>query len=280
MRKIISAVMALLLVLGICTSCTLATTAPSGSTTLPVTSQEINLNSAENKKYKDLITEYFNHSSEPQTSFAITEDSSILSKNNSLFLKTGDTETLLIEGNESEGIEWENVRFYEKINDDRFIYYIGGFEWTAGCGVYDIKEMKDYRFDDVARIPLTVAENHLFSIGNTLYGGYTGIFDLAKTDLTTHKTEKLLTNIPEQKLKKLWNYAMSDDGKIFAMVFGLTGDDTYDIELFDTTTGESLDTFAAFDYILSVSTNEFLCFEYFEYNESSTAILLKVNSYS
>jgi hypothetical protein len=138
-------------------------------------------------------------------------------------------------GNIVYGTNIHDARVFQMIDDRRFIYFIHGWETTCCCGLYDLAMMQDYRLssccgdhdsvefqDDplvaAGQNPLTVYDNSLFSIGNALYVGYNGEFNLSKTDLTTFQTEKLLPDIPIELLLNMWDCAISPDGKYFAIL--------------------------------------------------------------
>ncbi|MCL2509362.1 MAG: hypothetical protein FWF05_09320 [Oscillospiraceae bacterium] len=115
--------------------------------------KEINLSKPENKAYADMLEEYYSKfSSDPPEKFHMSGDKYITERNCSLYLldeKSGQ-EKLILQGNDEYGETIEAYGFIGKIDDNRFLYVIGGWEWTIALGTYDISAFEDHVFSKKA----------------------------------------------------------------------------------------------------------------------------------
>jgi len=143
--------------------------------------------------------------------YALSEGQNILERGGSLYLsdrQSGEL-TLLLKGVQSDGEDGEACRFYARLDDARFVYYIQGWEWSCGTGVYDTASGKSFLIavdaaDFFGRYPVKLAGTLLF----TDTGGYDAS-ELAVTDLETMQTRPLgLKNIGQEG----FHCAVSDDG--------------------------------------------------------------------
>ena len=80
----------------------------------------------------------------PPEQLDMGDHGTVMTWENSLYLVQDGRETVLIEGNYEEANELELrsprlYRDYGKIDENRFVFYDGGWEWVWGVGVYDLR---------------------------------------------------------------------------------------------------------------------------------------------
>jgi len=104
-----------------------------------------------------------------------------LNGNHELYLYNQKTEkeTLLIKGNAEYGETIRNPLFWGKVDDTKFVYVVGGWEWTCNCGVYDIQTMRDIPLEYAEAVPLLLKDRYLYTI-NSYYDGHNGQIQLKK----------------------------------------------------------------------------------------------------
>ncbi|MDR3313558.1 MAG: hypothetical protein LBS96_03770 [Oscillospiraceae bacterium] len=140
--------------------------------------------------------------------------------------KTGE-EKFLLAGNETYGENGTAPYFWSWIDDTRFLYGMNGWEWTAGCGVFDVQFMKNMPLQYAEATPLLVYDQYLYSV-NSYYDWFDGQLTLLKTNLrflqegrtsdAPEDTIDLLAKIPESTVWGMVAYDISPAGRYFAVV--------------------------------------------------------------
>jgi len=115
--------------------------------------KKIDLSLPENQSYKDTIGDYFIEPDGQMTQHPLGQNF-ILQEGESLWLSDGDAKEkrLLLEGiPHQDGVPVENAKgyyFVKSIDENRFIYKCAGYEWSNGCGIYDVTTEQNHPFEN------------------------------------------------------------------------------------------------------------------------------------
>ncbi len=212
---------------------------------------KIDLKQQKNKGYKDWVDKILSNKDGTRKSL-LSGDNYIVERDGSLYLlnQKSKVEKLIIKGKRTNGEDATSNEFYKAISDTQFIYIEYGYEWTDFWGIFDIQTMKNYPMKGASKNPLAVKDNFVYSIGDALYGEYTGDFNLSKTDIShilsntsgdpASKTTKLLTSVPDSLLEQMCGYSMSPDAKKFVILTRVEGSHIVTVYVYSVGTGEQL----------------------------------------
>lgn len=169
--------------------------------------------------------------------FKTTSNLPVLSCGNNEILSSGcditdENGKILVKGEfydyDSKGNHWQ--RFSYPIDENRFVYLTGGYEWTYGFGFYDYAADKATDFPETNDCyPIGVRNGKIYSV-YCCDVAYAGLF---VSDPQTLKTERVFEK--ELDSAEISNIYMSPDGSVITVVY-------YDnsVILLDTDTAEIL----------------------------------------
>lgn len=145
----------------------------------------------------------------------------IYSSNCNLFLvdkNSSQEPKLLLKGN-PEGVE-TSFSFYpfRWLDNSSFIYGINGYEWSYGCGIYNIDTNTDRFLEEAGRyaLPIEFINGKLYKIESD--NG--GLFDPYIVDLTgdSYTSKPLFSDKSLIENQEINSYAFSQDGKSIALL--------------------------------------------------------------
>lgn len=128
----------------------------------------------------------------------------------------GSNPKLVISGIYSDGQDWKNYYPYAWLDDSKIVYGIGGYEWSSGCGVFDLSTGKDTFLQQVSSdAPIALINGKLFTSPMTMDVP----LDPSVVDLndTGYPARKIFENREFISIY-MQNYAISPDGSKIAML--------------------------------------------------------------
>ncbi|UWG97709.1 hypothetical protein LPY66_02420 [Dehalobacter sp. DCM] len=156
----------------------------------------------------------------------------------------GNTPRLLISGNDSGGQDRNYYYPFAWVDNALLVYGIGGYEWSNGCGVIDIRTGKDILLKQAGSNaqPIELVNNKLYTvIGEMGEPLDPGVIDL---DQTGYPYKKLINETYDIQNIGFTDYSISPDGSKIAFIkTGYEQNEYNKIYLFSTVDGSLLKSF-------------------------------------
>lgn len=166
--------------------------------------------------------------------FLMPDGGWILERNSNLYLRTPGANTLqtLLTGvpfdSDSENVfDSLTYRFFQALDDHRFVYECIGWEWSDGYGVYDLLTGKD-RLLDKSGAPCLIYEGKLYAT-------------TAIVDLNTYQKEALPEAIQAIMNGMDASWALSPDGRTLCVLVAPYNEDA-SLEFYHVISGKRLET--------------------------------------
>ena len=241
----------------------------------------INLLAPEKKDYKEWVDEqFFWQENRPERHY-LTEHTFILEEDFELFYVNEQTseEKLVLDGEiikdditKETKRDFEEVYFWDKIDEHKFVYQKFFDQWMKGCGIFDLSDFSDH--------PISIAgeDRSPWSI----YGEYVYTLDsvrFAKTNADTYETTRILTDLPEDG-KYFVASKFSPDGKLFAA--RLSGYDagnskmgSFSVNVYEVEKGELLAVFNIFVEESNAGNREGVSFFWLFFKDNTTICVIE-----
>lgn len=160
--------------------------------------------------------------------------------------------------------EVEDKRYvpYYFIDNNRFVYVIGGYEWIYGTGIYNIKDNTDFFIDGDEGSPIGFRGEKIY-LGLFDYSDFCGV-KVVHLD-KGNKVEEIIKPDKDSS-KEFITHSISNDGtlfvKIHATYYNYTGDHagefTYEIEIYDLITYKKIKTYTMSTKAASLGSIKFI----------------------
>lgn len=182
-------------------------------------------------------------SSEDERLYSPNNQSYVYTNRASIYYNDGVTNSsqLLLKGIESDDTNVDCYYPYEWIDEDRFVYGRGGYEWSNGCGIYIINEEKNYALADASFWPIAVRDSKLFIEESDMYGI---LYSLGIIDLNdNYKTSWILSDDIVKSGFIINQVNISSDGSMMAFLTNSPKTNTDELIFWSTREGKIIKTY-------------------------------------